>query len=324
MWISTDAAASVLEPLKVVWAKCSGYPSYPALVSAVGGSGCAGTQPRGRVPRSWAWGHPSSAWTGVLGDPTWSRGLRVLGSQGIRESGCGGLSWGLGVRASGCRGVGVWGSQSWSLGVGVSGSGGVGVWASQSWGLRVLGSPGLRVGVSWCRGVRVWVSQSWGLRVLGSQGVRVGVWGSRGRGLRVLGYQGLGVRVWGSWGQGLTVLGSQGVGVGVSVLGSWGVGVGVWGSRGQGLTVSGCQGLGVGCAWRPFPPTALWPRSLCCDLAPRSVQIIDPKMPRVPGHHNGVTIPAPPLDVLKVGEHMQTKADEKLFLVLFFDNKRSW
>lgn len=62
-------------------------------------------------------------------------------------------------------------------------------------------------------------------------------------------------------------------------------------------------------------------RALRRDL-PR--QIIDPKMPRVPGHHNGVTIPAPPLDVLKIGEHMQTKADEKLFLVLFFDNKRSW
>lgn len=61
-----------------------------------------------------------------------------------------------------------------------------------------------------------------------------------------------------------------------------------------------------------------------CDPRVVSWQIIDPKMPRVPGHHNGVTIPAPPLDVLKVGEHMQTKADEKLFLVLFFDNKRSW
>ncbi|XP_029420194.1 bromodomain-containing protein 1 isoform X3 [Nannospalax galili] len=70
------------------------------------------------------------------------------------------------------------------------------------------------------------------------------------------------------------------------------------------------------------PLKVVWAK--CSGYPSYPALIIDPKMPRVPGHHNGVTIPAPPLDVLKIGEHMQTKAEEKLFLVLFFDNKRSW
>ncbi|NXI39332.1 BRPF3 protein, partial [Galbula dea] len=52
--------------------------------------------------------------------------------------------------------------------------------------------------------------------------------------------------------------------------------------------------------------------------------IIDPKMPREGLLHNGVPIPVPPVDVLKLGEQRQREAGEKLFLVLFFDNKRTW
>lgn len=54
------------------------------------------------------------------------------------------------------------------------------------------------------------------------------------------------------------------------------------------------------------------------------LQIIDPKMPREGLLHNGVPIPVPPLDVLKLGEQKQAEAGERLFLVLFFDNKRTW
>lgn len=53
-------------------------------------------------------------------------------------------------------------------------------------------------------------------------------------------------------------------------------------------------------------------------------QIIDPKMPREGLLHNGVPIPVPPLDVLRLGEQKQAEAGERLFLVLFFDNKRTW
>ncbi|XP_033115032.1 bromodomain-containing protein 1-like [Anneissia japonica] len=48
--------------------------------------------------------------------------------------------------------------------------------------------------------------------------------------------------------------------------------------------------------------------------------IINPRMPRVGFTHNGVPIPVPPLEVL----NQKVFAEEHLYLVLFFDNKRTW
>ncbi|KAE8616108.1 hypothetical protein XENTR_v10008719 [Xenopus tropicalis] len=70
------------------------------------------------------------------------------------------------------------------------------------------------------------------------------------------------------------------------------------------------------------PLKVVWAK--CSGYPSYPALIIDPKMPRVGCHHNGVAIPVPPMDVLKTGDQMQTRAEEKLFLVLFFDNKRSW
>lgn len=54
------------------------------------------------------------------------------------------------------------------------------------------------------------------------------------------------------------------------------------------------------------------------------LQIVDPDMPQEGLLHNGIPIPVPPVEVLKLGDWRETEGSEKLFLVLFFDTKRTW
>ncbi|XP_078098415.1 bromodomain and PHD finger-containing protein 3-like isoform X1 [Mustelus asterias] len=86
------------------------------------------------------------------------------------------------------------------------------------------------------------------------------------------------------------------------------------------------SGRGV---WTPFendailePLELVWAK--CRGYPSYPALIIDPNMPRDGLYHNGVPIPVPPLDVVKLGEQMHAEAGEKLYLVLFFDNKRTW
>ncbi|XP_051509414.1 bromodomain and PHD finger-containing protein 3 [Myxocyprinus asiaticus] len=72
----------------------------------------------------------------------------------------------------------------------------------------------------------------------------------------------------------------------------------------------------------PEPLDLVWAK--CRGYPSYPALIIDPEMPQEGLLHNGVPIPIPPLDVLRLGEQRQEEAGEKLFLVLFFDNKRTW
>lgn len=61
-----------------------------------------------------------------------------------------------------------------------------------------------------------------------------------------------------------------------------------------------------------------------CDWHVLLLQIVDPDMPQEGLLHNGIPIPVPPGEVLKLGEWREPEEGEKLFLVLFFDTKRTW
>uniref|UniRef100_A0A8C3AE12 Bromodomain and PHD finger containing 1 n=1 Tax=Cyclopterus lumpus TaxID=8103 RepID=A0A8C3AE12_CYCLU len=89
-------------------------------------------------------------------------------------------------------------------------------------------------------------------------------------------------------------------------------------SVGGSRSVSHCEGGGRGQATLDL----VWAK--CRGYPSYPALIIDPKMPREGVFHRGVPIPVPPLDVLKLGEQMTQEAREHLFLVLFFDNKRTW
>ncbi|XP_051967343.1 bromodomain and PHD finger-containing protein 3-like [Xyrauchen texanus] len=70
------------------------------------------------------------------------------------------------------------------------------------------------------------------------------------------------------------------------------------------------------------PLTMVWAK--CRGYPSYPAMIVNPKMPREGMLHNGIPIPVPPKEVLKLGRRRQEETEEKLFLVLFFDTKRTW
>ncbi|XP_036001568.1 bromodomain-containing protein 1 isoform X2 [Fundulus heteroclitus] len=82
--------------------------------------------------------------------------------------------------------------------------------------------------------------------------------------------------------------------------------------------------------WNPTAasPFVLEPLKLvwakCSGYPSFPALIVNPRVRRTSFRHSKVELPIPPLDVLRAGEQMQFRSAEKLFLVRFFDSKRSW
>ncbi|XP_061578163.1 bromodomain-containing protein 1-like isoform X2 [Cololabis saira] len=77
-------------------------------------------------------------------------------------------------------------------------------------------------------------------------------------------------------------------------------------------------------AGSPFvlePLKVVWAK--CSGYPSFPALIVDPRARRKVFPHNGPELPKPPLAVLRVGEQMQFRSAEKLFLVHFFDSRRS-
>ncbi|KTF88147.1 hypothetical protein cypCar_00003110 [Cyprinus carpio] len=70
------------------------------------------------------------------------------------------------------------------------------------------------------------------------------------------------------------------------------------------------------------PLTLVWAK--CRGYPSYPAMIVNPNMPREGILQNGIPIPVPPTDVLDLGKRREEETEEKLFLVLFFDTKRTW
>uniref|UniRef100_A0A8B9HB36 Bromodomain and PHD finger containing, 3a n=1 Tax=Astyanax mexicanus TaxID=7994 RepID=A0A8B9HB36_ASTMX len=70
------------------------------------------------------------------------------------------------------------------------------------------------------------------------------------------------------------------------------------------------------------PLSLVWAK--CRGYPSYPAMTVDPEMPKEGVLHNGIPIPVPPKEVLRLGERRRRETEDKLFLVLFFDTKRTW